>query len=71
MQKVKLKGKEIRRILAKKNLSQGWLAKRLEITSGYMAQLLNGDKCPSPETRSKIQNYFKEMTFEQLFSFIN
>ncbi len=68
MLKVKLRGSDIRKILARKNLSQNWLAKRLCISSGYMAQILNGDKHPSPKVRERIQNYFKELEFDDLFN---
>lgn len=70
MQKVKLRGRAIRKILAQKNKSQNWLAQRMSITSGHMAQLLNGDRNPSPKVRQKFQEYFKELNFEQLFSFV-
>ncbi len=69
MLKVKLKNDFIKKELAKRNKSQNWLANHLRISSGYMSQLLNGVKHPSPELRQKIQNYFKDQSFEDLFSF--
>ncbi len=71
MLKVKLKGREVRKMLAQKHMTQNWLANKIGVTSGHMAQLLNGDKNPSPKTRVKIQTYFKEKAFEELFRFIN
>lgn len=67
MVRVKLRGAELRRIMVRRNLSQNNLAKRLEISSGYMAQLLNGERCPSPVTRQKLQDYFKDCSFDELF----
>jgi transcriptional regulator with XRE-family HTH domain len=67
MLKVRIKGEDIKFILTKKNLSQTWLAKRLGITSGFMSQLLNEKKSPSPKTRKKFMDYFKEQEFDDLF----
>lgn len=67
MMKAMVKRALIRKILFQKNLSQNWLAKKLGISSGYMAQLLNGERCPSPEMRQKIQSYFTEHSFDELF----
>lgn len=66
--KATLKGEKIREILIRKCKSQNWLAQRLEVTSGYMAQMLNGDRNPSPEMRQKLLDYFKdEYSFDDLF----
>lgn len=67
MLRAKVKGSLIRRVLFQKNLSQNWLAKKLGISSGYMAQLLNGERCPSPEMRQRLQNYFTGHSFDELF----
>ena len=65
--KVKLKNDNILEALARKNKSQNWLAFKMGISSGYMSQLLSGKRQPSPEMREKIQQHFKEMTFDELF----
>lgn len=67
MLKVKVNSRKIREIILKKNLSQNNIAKRMGISSAYMAQLLNGERCPSPVTRQKFQDYFKDCSFDELF----
>jgi len=67
MIKAKLKGKVIRKILFQKNKSQNWLAYRVGISSGYMAQLLNGDRHPSPKMRQLLLDYFEGYSFNDLF----
>ena len=68
MLKMQLQSARILPVLAQKNKSQRWLAKKLGISSGYMAQLLNGTRCPSPKTREKIQEHFKDWAFDELFT---
>jgi transcriptional regulator with XRE-family HTH domain len=65
--KVKLKKQIIRRVLAKKNLSQNWLAIRVQTTSGYMSQLIRGIRTPSPEMRQRILNVLRDYQFDDLF----
>lgn len=65
--KVKLKKQVIRRILARKNLSQNWLAFRVQTTSGYMSQLIRGVRTPSPEMRQKILDVLRDYQFDDLF----
>ena len=67
--KVKLKAELVREVLARKNLSQNWLAQKLETSTGYMSQLMTGIRNPSPEMRDKILelNIFKGYGFDDLF----
>ena len=65
--KVLLKGKEIKKILIRKNKSQNWFAHRLEISSGYMSQLMDGSRSPSPRLREKIMDHLPENRFDDLF----
>jgi len=65
--KVYLKRGFVELYLAKKNLSQNWLASRLGISSGYMSQLLSGKRNPSPTLRGRMMDYFKDHDFDQLF----
>lgn len=51
---VKLQVQAFKRLLAKKNLSQNSFAKRLRVSSGYMSQMLCGERNPSPELRERI-----------------
>ena len=68
MVKVMLNSKAVRQVLARKNKSQNWLAQRLGISSGFMAQLLASERCPSPNLRERILANFKEQRFDDLFT---
>ena len=65
--KVYLRNKEIKKILIRKNKSQNWLAHRLEVSSGYMSQLMDGSRNPSPKLRERIMNHLPEYKFDKLF----
>lgn len=65
--KVLLKNKAIKEILIRKNKSQNWLAHRLEVSSGYMSQLMEGSRNPSPKLRERILNNLPEHKFDDLF----
>ena len=66
--KVKLKAQTIRRILARKNLSQNWFAQRLGTSSGYLSQLMAGRRYPSPPMRQKILEVLPDYDFDDLFT---
>jgi len=65
--KVYLRNKEIKKILIRKNKSQNWFAHRLEVSSGYMSQLMDGSRNPSPKLRERIMNNLPEYKFDKLF----
>jgi len=65
--KVLLKSKEIKKILIRKNKSQNWFAYKLEISSGYMSQLMDGSRNPSPKLRERIMKKLPEHKFDDLF----
>ena len=65
--KVRIKTENIRKILARKNLSQNWLAFRTRTTSGYMSQMITGKRNPSPQMRNRILQVLKDCEFEELF----
>ena len=44
----------LRMALAKKNKSQTWLAKEIEVTRPYVCNICNGNKKPSIETIERI-----------------
>ncbi len=67
MNRTKLRLDTIVDLLTRKNLSQNWLAKRLNISSGYMSQLLTGQRTPSPNLRARILEHFPENNFDDLF----
>lgn len=65
--KVLLKAKNIRKRLIRKNKSQNWLAYRMEISSGYMSQLMDGSRHPSGDLRQRLMDFFPECEFGDLF----
>lgn len=67
MIKAAVKGDFVRRVLLTENISQNEAARRIGVSSGYMTQLLKGERFPSPKTRKKLQRFFKGCRFEQLF----
>jgi len=66
---VAIRSEAIRKILARKNMSQNWLAKQLKVSSGYMSQLMTGVRNPSPDLRIKILERLKmdESGFDRIF----
>jgi len=66
--KVSLNAEALRRMLARRNLSQNWLAKRVGTTSGYMSQMMAGKRYPSPIMRRKILKVLKDCEFDDLFT---
>lgn len=65
--KAYLRSEKIQEYLLRKNKSQNWLAKRLQITSGYMSELVNGKKCASPVVREKLIKHLAISDFDDLF----
>ena len=51
---VKLKALILKKHLARRNLSQNSFARRVGVTSGYMSQILCGERNPSPQIRERI-----------------
>ena len=64
---VHLRRQPIEEFLARRNLSQGWLALKLNISSGYLSQLLDGSRCPSPRTRERFLAVLGDFEFDDLF----
>lgn len=52
--------------MARQNISQNELAKKLGITSGYMSQLVCGTRYPSPKVRQRILDVL-DMDFDDVF----
>ncbi len=65
--KVYIRRKEVKKILIRKNKSQNRLACSLEISSGYMSQLMNGSRNPSPKLRERIMKKLPGHKFDDLF----
>jgi len=53
MLKVKVKANDIERLLAKRNLSGNAFAERLGISSGYMSQLMRGERQAKEEAKAE------------------
>lgn len=53
--------------LLQENISQNELAEKLSISSGYMSQLVNGRRCPSPKLRKKMLHVLSPLPFNDLF----
>lgn len=68
--KVMIKKGSLQKALLKKNKSQNWLAQHLQISSGYMSQLMNGARHPSGELRERLLLYFEGAEFDDLFEII-
>ena len=49
-------GKNMKRIRAKKNMSQGDIARALEVDRGYIGNIENGKKNPTIATIQKLAN---------------
>jgi hypothetical protein len=66
--KTYLKNRVLQKILIRKNKSQNWFAHRIEVSTGYMSQLMDGSRCPSPMVREKIMDTLPEYSFDDLFT---
>ena len=66
---VAIRSNRMRKILARKNMSQNCFAMRLGVSSGYMSQLMTGVRNPSPPLREKILQALKmdENGFDEIF----
>ena len=65
--RVRLNASAVWERMARENLSQNGLAERLRITSGYLSQLVNGQRCPSPSLRRRLLETLPGSSFEDLF----
>ena len=66
-EKVKLRPEEAKGRLRHLNMSRNELAQRCELTSGYMSQLFNWERSPSPSARRRIQENLGVDDFDALF----
>lgn len=67
MVKVRINRNVVYQLLGRRNISQRRLAKSLGVSSGYMTQMLNGDRCPSARLRQKMLEVLNPLTFDDLF----
>jgi len=66
--KVKVSADAIRRKLAERNQTLKWLILKLDISSGYMSQLVHGIRNPSPKLRQRMMRVLEVKNFNELFS---
>ncbi len=65
--RVRLKTEEVWELLNRLNLTQNELARRIGRSSGYLSQLINGERCPSAETRRRLMQVLGVSDFDDLF----
>ena len=65
--RVRLKAEAVWELLNRLNLSQNELARRIGRSSGYLSQLINGERCPSAETRRRLMDGLGVTDFDVLF----
>ena len=65
--RVRLKAEVVWELLNRLNLTQNELARRIRRSSGYLSQLINGERCPSPETRRRLMQVLGVSDFDVLF----
>ena len=65
--KARLRPEPVWELITRRNMSQNELARRSDISSGYLSQLISGRKSPSPEVRRRLQAALEVSCFEDLF----
>jgi transcriptional regulator with XRE-family HTH domain len=67
MLKTKVKAMAVYDYMARSNLSQKELARKLGISQCYASLLVCGARCPSPRLRRRMLETLSPLTFEELF----
>ncbi len=67
MIKVKINESVVLKETARRNMSLNMLAIKAGISSGYISQLIRGDRYPSPQLREKLQKALQPLTFNDIF----
>lgn len=65
--RVRLKAEAVWELLNRLNLTQNELARRIGRSSGFLSQLINGERCPSAETRRRLMAVLDVSDFDVLF----
>ena len=65
--RVRLKAEVVWELLNRLNLTQNELARRIGRSSGFLSQLINGERGPSAETRRRLMDALGVYDFDQLF----
>ncbi len=55
------------RELTRRNMTQNELARRVDISSGYLSQLMSGERCGSARVRARLQQELEIPEFDDLF----
>ena len=66
-ERVLLRVSVIRERLIRKSKTQSWLAQCLEVSEGYVSQLLDGTRNPSAKVRKRFLDTFQDCEFDDLF----
>lgn len=66
-QTVRLNAVALWTYLNRHNLAQNELARQLGISSGYLSQLMSGQRCPSPQLRRRLLRALGDPAFDDLF----
>lgn len=67
MLKVRLNHNAIELAMVRRNMSQNMLATRIGISSGYISQLMCGNRNASPRVRQKILDALVPLIFDDVF----
>ena len=65
--RARLDQRKVWELLSRLNMSQNDLARLAGIKSGYMSQLMNGERFASPKTRQRLMEVLGVTCFEDLF----
>ena len=65
--RVKLDPHKVWELLNRLNMTQNELARLAGISSGYLSQMMSGQRCPSPKTRRRLMEALGVTRFEDLF----
>ena len=68
MVRVGLKKEAFEVAITRCNLSQKALAERLHISRSYLSEIVRGKRKPSAAMRKRFLEYFREYTFDDLFT---
>lgn len=69
MLRAKIRRKVVDEDLLRRNMTQAKLARRLGISTGFMSQLLTGQRYPGPSLRLRLLNEFG-VGFDALFEIV-
>ena len=65
--RAKLNPRAVWELLNRLNMTQNELARLAGISSGYLSQMMSGQRCPSPKTRQRLMDALGVTRFEDLF----